>query len=453
MSGSSRGKEGLGSSAVAARPAAGPYGRGAALLSLGIGATGLVTYAYFSLASHTLGDADYGGITLLWSAVFITVSVLYRPVEQLLSRTIADRHARAQTGRDHLRVAAAIQLALGGAFACAALLLRGPVEDGLFAGSRTLYWVFIATVLAYAGSYFARGFLAGNHRFGLYGGLVLLESVSRCAFAVAVAVGIASGQSAVALGLAAAPLVSLAVVPWALRRRLPHAGEASPEAGAEPDPGSQGGSRAEAAFTLSRGSGFAAGVLVLMVSEQAFLNAGPLLIKATEGANGAALAGFAFNVLLIARAPMQLFQAVQTAILPHLTRLRAIGEADPFRRSVNAALVGIAVFAGVAALAMLAVGPPAMELFFGGDFDYGRGGLVVVSLGMGLYLCAATLGQAALARGQVGRAAASWAASAGAFVAYLLLASPEDRVLQVEIGYAGSALVLFALLYALYRRG
>ena len=88
-------------------------GRGTAVLSVGIATTGLVTYTYFSLASHNLSEADYGGITLLWSAVFITVSVLYRPVEQLLSRTIADRDARGQTGSEHLRVAATIQLALG----------------------------------------------------------------------------------------------------------------------------------------------------------------------------------------------------------------------------------------------------------------------------------------------------------------------------------------------------
>ena len=76
----------------------------------------------------------------------------------------------------------------------------------------------IVTVLAYAVSYFARGFLAGSHRFGLYGGLVFMEAVSRCLFALAVAVGIASGQSVVALGIAAAPIASLAVVPWALGR-------------------------------------------------------------------------------------------------------------------------------------------------------------------------------------------------------------------------------------------
>ena len=71
------------------------YGRGAAILSVGIGVTGLVTYAYFALASHALSSHDYGQITLLWSTIFIIVSVLYRPVEQMLSRTISDRSRNA----------------------------------------------------------------------------------------------------------------------------------------------------------------------------------------------------------------------------------------------------------------------------------------------------------------------------------------------------------------------
>jgi O-antigen/teichoic acid export membrane protein len=158
-------------------------------------------------------------------------------------------------------------------------------------------------------------------------------------------------------------------------------------------------------------------------------------------------------VLLIARAPLQLFQAVQTSILPHLTRLTASGEADPFRRSVNVTLVAIAGFAGCVALAMLVAGPALMDLVFGGDFDYDRLGLVVISLGMGLYLSAATLNQAALARGLARQACVCWLASAIGFVLFLLLPRFDDRVLQVEVGYVGAALVLCALLYGLYRRG
>jgi O-antigen/teichoic acid export membrane protein len=418
------------------------YGRGAAVLSVGIGVTGLVTFAYFALASHSLPEAEYGRITLLWSAVFITVSVLYRPVEQLLSRTIADRDARGVAGSEHLRVAGTIQLALGVLFAAVALALKGPIEDELFGGSTALYRIMIVAVLAYAASYFARGFLAGHHRFRLYGGLVLMEASSRCLFALAVAVGIAEGQTAVALGIAAAPIVSLAVVPWALGRRL----RAQAPVDAEPE------ADAPDQFTLAHGSGFAVAVLLIMLSEQTFLNAGPLLVEATEGERGAALAGFTFNVLLIARAPLQLFQAVQTSILPHLTRLRAGGETDPFRRSVNLTLLAIAAFAACVALVMLAIGPWLMDLVFGGDFDYDRGGLVLVSIGMGLYLAAATLNQALLAHGRAPHAAGAWLACAIAFALFLLIADFDDRVLQVEVAFVGGAAGLSALLWFLYRR-
>jgi O-antigen/teichoic acid export membrane protein len=426
------------------------YGRGAAILSVGIGATGLITFGYFSLASYSLSEAEYGHITLLWSAVFITVSVLYRPVEQLLSRTIADRDARGVAGGEHLRVAATIQLSLGVLFAVVALLLRGPIEDDLFGGSSALYWILIVTVLAYAASYFARGFLAGHHRFGLYGGLVLMEASSRCLFALAVAVGIAEGETAAALGMAAAPIVSLAVVPWALGRRLRAALDADPQAldaAAREEPAA-----AEPQFTLAHGSGFAVAVLLVMLSEQTFLNAGPLLVEATEGERGAALAGFTFNVLLIARAPLQLFQAVQTSILPHLTRMRAGGETDPFRRSVNLTLTAIAGFAAVVALVMLAIGPFVMDILFGGEFDYERSGLVLVSLGMGLYLAAATLNQALLAHGRAPQAAAIWVSCAAGFALFLLLADFDDRVLQVELAFLGAAAALCALLHTVYRR-
>ena len=438
---------------MSAEPAgARSYGRGAAILSVGIGVTGLITFAYFALASHSLPENEYGHITLLWSAVFITVSVLYRPVEQLLSRTIADRDARGVAGGEHLRVAATIQLALGVLFVVVALVLRGPIEDDLLGGSDTLYWILIVTVLAYAASYFARGFLAGHHRFGLYGGLVLMEASTRCLFALAVAVGIAEGQDAVAFGMAAAPIVSLAVVPWALARRL----RSEPPPAARPTPAPEAEIEVEASlepeFTLARGAGFAVAVLLIMLSEQTFLNAGPLLVQANEGAQGAALAGFTFNVLLIARAPLQLFQAIQTSILPHLTRLRASGESDPFRRSVNLTLTAIAGFAACVALAMLAIGPLLMDLAFGDDFDYERGGLVLISIGMGLYLAAATLNQALLAQGRAPLAAAVWLSCAAAFSLFLLLADFDDPVLAVEIAFLGAAAVLCALLHTLYRR-
>jgi O-antigen/teichoic acid export membrane protein len=453
------------------------YGRGAAVAAVGIGLTGLVTQAYFSLASHALSKDDYGGISLLWTSIFLVCSILYRPVEQLLGRTIADRDARGIVGREHLRVAATIQLALALLFAVVALALRGPLEDDLFDGSTTLYWLLIAAVLAYAASYFARGFLAGNRWLGLYGALVFLESVARCTFALLAVLGVATGQGFVALGMAVAPAVSLIVVPWALGRHLrstgcersratspvpsgrhaddgegrnrtgdPRTAEAADVAGLQEPP-------AEAEFTLAHGAGFAIAVLVIMVCEQAFLNAGPLLVKSTADAGGAALAGFAFNVVLIARAPLQLFQAIQTAILPHLTELSASAAVADFRRSVAVTVRAIAAFGALVTLALLAVGPFAMHVLFGDKgFDYKRFGLVAMGAGMGLYLVGATLNQAALARGRARDAAACWVGSAAAYVVFLLVPIIDDRIARLEVAYLFGAVVLSASLYWLYRR-
>jgi len=165
------------------------------------------------------------------------------------------------------------------------------------------------------------------------------------------------------------------------------------------------------------------------------------------------VAGFVFNVLLIARAPLQLFQAIQTSILPSLTRMAVGGEEDPFRRSVRLTLSAVAVFAACVALAFLVLGPWLMHVLFGGSHHYARGGLVIVAVGMGVYLSAATLNQAALAQARARQAAIAWVCTALAFVAYLAIPwGFNDKVLQVELGYLGAATLLCTLLYLLYRR-
>ena len=205
------------------------YGRLASFLAVGVGLTGLITYAYFLIASHVLSKPDYGQITVLWSAVFITISTLYRPIEQLLSRHISERRAKEEAIGEPMRVASTIQLGLSLFFAVAALALRGPIQNDLLEGNETLYWVFFSAVLFYAASYFARGFLAGSQRFGLFVALILSESCFRTVFAVMVAIGVLSGQSAVAIGITAAPALSLMVVPLAFLRRAQRVGRPAPD--------------------------------------------------------------------------------------------------------------------------------------------------------------------------------------------------------------------------------
>ncbi len=292
------------------------YGSGARLLSVGIAATGLLTFAYFSIASHVLSEEAAQRLDVLWSVMFVVISVIYRPVEQLLSRTIAERRAHGYAEHP-LRVPLALQGGFALAFLLVALALHEQLVHEVFDGYAALYDVLLVGTLAYAGSYFARGWLAGHQYFGLFGALVLMESTSRICFALAAALGVTSGQTAVALGIAVAPLLSLVVVPAAFARSgrerraaREAAGPASTAADTAPIPTDAPAPRtaepAEPIFTadeadaalagpgtegvqevaaheelsLSRGGRFALWVSGIMLSEQTLLNASVLTVDA-----------------------------------------------------------------------------------------------------------------------------------------------------------------------------
>ncbi|HEY2570913.1 MAG TPA: hypothetical protein VGI27_05545 [Solirubrobacteraceae bacterium] len=447
------------------------YGSGARILSIGIASTGLLTFAYFSIASHVLGEQPAKRIDLLWSVMFVIISVIYRPIEQLLSRTIAERRARGHAEHT-MRVPMLIQATFALIFLIVALALHDTLIDDVFEHEESLYLVLVVGTLAYAASYFARGWLAGHERFGLFGGLVLMESVSRVCFALAVAIGIASGQTAVALGIAAAPFVSLVVVPVAFARTRAERALGREESGGgheqalaaaitvdEADaalagPGTEGVQETAAHDDLSlrRGGGFAVWVSGIMLSEQTLLNAAVLTVDATSP--NRALAGIVFNVLLIARAPLQLFQAIQTSLLPHLTGLEATAGHEAFAKAIRTTVLAIAAFAGVVAVGLLVVGPFALRhVFFGQDFHYKGTGLALIGVGMGLHLCSGALNQAALARDRARAAAACWLLAAAVFVGWMLSGAISEQLLRAEVGYAGATALLVLALTLLYRQG
>jgi O-antigen/teichoic acid export membrane protein len=415
------------------------YGRSAGLLTIALGAAGLLAYAFFAVSSHTLDSHDYGTIVVLWSVNFIVAATLFRPIEQLLSRNLAE-HEELGEGSGHvLRIAALIQGAVTTIAVVVMLLLRNPITDELLDGSTTLYWVLVVGIAGFGADYYGRGFLAGRRQFGFYAGLLVLEGGSRLIFPIAVAIGIADGADAVALGVAVAPLASLTVLPFALAHHSPRPKTdlETGEAGLE--------------FTLARGGAFAAAVLLMMLSEQVLVSSGALFVR---GALDADAAGRMFNILMVARAPLLLFQAVAASLLPHLTRLRTRGDTtgeDAFRMSINNTLLVIGGFAAAVTIGVLAIGPQVMQIAFGDEHSYDRAGLAIVAVGMGFYLSGVTLNQAALAQGQARRAAVCWVICAVAFIVFNLIA-PLDPYRTVEVGFAGSAALLSALLYAIYAR-
>jgi O-antigen/teichoic acid export membrane protein len=160
-----------------------------------------------------------------------------------------------------------------------------------------------------------------------------------------------------------------------------------------------------------------------------------------------------FNVLLIARAPLQLFMAVQTSLLPHLAKLEVRRGHDQFEGTVRLLIVGIAGLTVLVAGGLLLIGPFVMSHVFGQHYDYGRLGLAAVGLGMGLHLVSGTLNQAALARHQDRVASGAWLLCAALFLTWTFLPVVSDPLLRVEVGYAGATALLTVLLYLVYRAG
>jgi O-antigen/teichoic acid export membrane protein len=422
------------------------------MLSIGIASTGVLTLAYFAIASHLLGNgSQYSHLDVLWSVMFVIISVIYRPIEQLLSRSIADHRARGIAALP-MRIPIAIQAGFALVFLAVALPLHDELAHRAF-DSTTLYWIFVVGIVAYAASYFARGWLAGHRYFALYGGLVFMESASRIAFAIAAAVGITHGQSAIAMGIAAAPFVSLVVVPAAFASRAAREDRTPPTSDAALEgPAAEGVEEAVSDLSIRRGSGFAIAVSGIQLAEQTLLNAAVLTIAATS-ASTSHLPGVVFNVLLITRAPLQLFQAIQTSLLPHLAGLEVTQGRAAFARAIRLTVLAIAVFALAVAVGLLAIGPFVLHHVFHNGYHYSRYGLALIAVGMGLHLSAGALNQAALARGQAGYAAALWLGAAAIFVGWMLTGAIADPVLRTEVGYAGAAGLLALGLTALYRRG
>jgi O-antigen/teichoic acid export membrane protein len=145
--------------------------------------------------------------------------------------------------------------------------------------------------------------------------------------------------------------------------------------------------------------------------------------------------------------------AVQTSLLPHLTKLEARrGHAD-FHSVVRLLAAGLGVLGLAVAAGLLLIGPFVMSHLFGQHYDYGRIGLACVGLGMGLHLIAGTLNQATLARGQARIASGVWLLCAALFLLWTVLPVVNDVLLRVEVGYLGATALLASGLYVVYRAG
>jgi O-antigen/teichoic acid export membrane protein len=362
------------------------------LLSGAMVISGVLTYAFHIASAKALGAAAYGQIAILWGSVFLLAIVLFRPLEQTLSRWIAQRLGDGHELRTVLKAVGWIAAGAFGLVLAAAAASWSLITQKLFDGDDWMTAFLVAAVIGYGASYLVRGVLGGVRWFGGYGVVLLADSVARLVFVVPI-VFIASTRVAGAAVVAAA--FAGAVAPFlAPRKWLPAL------RGGTPGP----------SFDYRGALRFAAPAGVVAAADQLIVNGAPLLVILI-GHGTAKAAGIVFAATMLVRAPVYVFQGVAASLLPNFTLL---GNGNPrelrliLRRTMLVlGGAGVAIVAGIAL-----VGPTMMGLIYGDEFAASRTNLVLLGASVAFYLAAATFLQALLAVRQQVEGALAWSVSA-----------------------------------------
>jgi O-antigen/teichoic acid export membrane protein len=406
---------------------------GAWLLSAGMLASGVLTYAFHVLAARSLGPAAYGQIAVLWAAMFIAAVMIFRPLEQTTSRALADRGARGEEVGSVLRSVALIGAVALGVVGLGAALFWAPLADALFGGDAMLTALLLAGVAAYGASYLVRGLLGGVRWFGGYGVCLLADALGRLAIAAPL-IFVASRLTA-AVAVAAAGLTG-AVAPFlfgrAHLRGIAHGCPAAP-------------------FRVRRVLAFAAPATAIAAADQLLVNGGALLVTLGSGHGAGSTAGVVFAATMLVRAPVYVFQGFAASLLPNLTDLHARADRAEFRRAVVLTARVLLGTGAVIVLAAAAFGPEAMRTVYGPGFEAGRLELALLGVGVGVYLAASTCSQALLALDRARTAAVGWTSAAVIFVATYALVSGGPLV-RISVAFAVAALADLAVLALLLAR-
>jgi O-antigen/teichoic acid export membrane protein len=422
-------------------PQARPGRRSAIALTIGTLSSGVLAYAFNAVAARSLGPEAYGPVAVLWAALFLVSVVLFRPIEQTLSRGISERLARGEDARQVLR--STLRLAGSIAAAAAAVIALGWswITEQLFDGQEVLTAAFVVGTAGYAVSFTVRGISSGLRWLSGYGLLLFADGALRLLLVLPIVLVASPAIAAAALAGAAVggALAPLAYRSWRARTRrsVPLLAQLR--------------GRPAPAFDLRHALGFAAPAVVIAAADQVLVSGGALLVAIGGGPGAAAAAGTVFAATMLVRAPVFLFQGFAAALLPSLTASQARGADVAFRRRVLRAAGVLLAFAAALVAGTAIAGPESMRVLYGPGFAVDRMDLTLLAAGVGFYLAGATLSQAVLARNMAGTAACVWSAGAVMFVV-LELALPGGALERVSGAFtAAAALIAFLLLINVLR--
>jgi O-antigen/teichoic acid export membrane protein len=381
---------------------------------------GTATYAFFKVGTWAVGGEDaFNSISALWFAMFALAPGFFIPLEQELGRALSHRRAVGQGGHPVVARIVRLGLILVALVVVAILCLSPLIVSNYFNGDWVMLVALIAGFMAYAPAHVARGICSGSGRFRSYAIVLGSDGVVRIVLCVGLALVGVSATGPYGFAVALAPIVGVGYV--FSRGSLK----------TEPGPEASWGEVTPNLGWLLLGSVFGA----------VLLNAGPIATTLLAGDEDTAqVTQFAYGVLL-ARIPLFMFQAVQAALLPRLSRLAAKGELDEFRAGLNRLLYVVLAVGVIGTLGALVLGPFAITLVYGADDLTGRT-LAMLALGSAIYMGALALAQAVIALKGHALVAVGWVIGVIVFLLATWLSS-DDLFTRVEIGLVTSSAAAF----------
>lgn len=421
---------------------------------------GIATYAFFRIGKAGVGgDDEFAPIVSLWFATFALTPGFFLPLEQELGRALSARRAIGEGTKPVVDKVVRLGALLVGIIVVAILVTSPLISSAYFDGDWVMVAALIGTFVAYAPAHLARGVCSGSGRFREYAIIMGSDGVIRILLCVLLAVVGITAAGAYGMVIAISPLFAVGYVWWrgALQPipRTPEAdiGESMAPAGyvefegdGDDRPFDEGSPASWNEVTPNLGW-----LLLGSVFAATLLNAGPItatLLSDDTPFQKGLVTRFGYGVLL-ARIPLFLFQAVQAALLPGLSRLAARGEFDEFRAGLKRLTVIVLAVGVIGTGGAFLLGPPALELVYEAELS-GRT-LAMLALASAVYMLALALAQAVIALKGHALVALGWAIGVLTFVVVTALAGssdPSDLFRRIEIGLLVSsiaALVAFGL--------
>ena len=406
-----------------------PLPEGTLPVGIGLLVAGVSSYLFLKVAKVALGsDAAVQPVASLWIATFALAPGFFLPLEQELARTLAHRRAIGHGGKPVVERVRTLGIGLAALVTIAALAASPLIVSGYFDGDWVLMIALIVAFMAYAPAHLSRGIASGNGRFNAYAIVMGADGAVRIAFCATLAV---LGVKAVGLYGFAVALSPIPGVLWVKARGALRTAPGPEATWSEVTPN---------LGWLLLGSVFAA----------ALVNAGPLAATLlADAGQKERVTQFTYGVLL-ARIPLFLFQAVQAALLPRLSRLAARNEIAEFR-SGFARLMKLVLLVGVVGtLGAFVLGPLVIQRFYNATLN--RETMAMLALGSACYMVALAIAQAVIALRGHALVALGWAAGALTFVVVTWIAS-DDLFRRVELGLVSSSfMALFVFSLALRAR-